>query len=432
MTKSKFSFIVIALGLASCGGDDPAEGSKTSGATAVTPSSGISAEPWDGPDHEDDFGRFMIHRVTDESIKAWSKEKESGGGWLTIGNGCSQEEFNKCNQPEGVLELEIDHGNVRISDFSPVAGLSKLKRFNANSLEASQNNPIDLSPLADLGDLEEVDFYATRVANTDALAGKEKLRRVSLYMSAVDSIDFLTTTPGVLELSLYGFEHTFKDYSPLLKLPVLRNLDIYMNKQATDELLAPLAELTTLEEISMSNCDQVTSFGFLKGCKDIKVINANWCTKLADISDLAELKQLQRVEIADLPIDDLSAFTGNSNLDELDISGTKITDLAGLSGCTNLKSLDVSETEVADISILGECAGLQKLVLKATAVSDLSPLSACSGLSWLDIRGSKVSDLTPLLELKSMRSLVVDEKFPTAQVDAIKEAIPTLEVRIEN
>ena len=49
-------------------------------------------------------------------------------------------------------------------------------------------------------------------------------------MAAVDSLEFLRSTPDVQKLNLYGAAHTFKSYEPVSKLLKLRELNVYMNK----------------------------------------------------------------------------------------------------------------------------------------------------------------------------------------------------------
>lgn len=363
------------------------------------------------PDFEKRWGgRILIHKLSDATHKAIAEAaaKENGEVRLQLGNAVTQDDFAKVAAIAGIVELEIEHGNEHIDSFDPVAKMTALSSFTARSLKKSDENPIDLAPFADLKNLVEVDFYATRVKNTQALAGHDKLTKISFYMSAVDSIDFLTTTPNVEELTLYGFKHTFKDYTPVLALKKLKDLDIYMNKQATDELLAPLAAITTIEEIRMSNSRQITNLDFLAGSDGLRDLNAAWARKLTDASAIADCKKIRDVDLRDSLLTKADVFAGFTEMTRLNISGTKITDLAPLAKCAALAELNISET----------------------AVTDLGPLAACTALRTVNIEKTKITDLSPLTKLPNLKSITVGPTAPQDQLDALKAAHPELNIRV--
>lgn len=354
-------------------------------------------------------GRILVHKLTDATLAAIAESaKEKGEVRLQIGKTCTQEDFAKCAAIEGIAEIEIEHNNEHVDSFAPVAKMPSLRKFTARSLVKSKKTPIDLAPFAGLKKIEFVDFYATRVKNTDALAGLESLTYVSFYMSAVDSIDFLNTTPNVKELTLYGFGHTFKDYTPVLSLKKLKDIDIYMNKQATDELLAPLAAITTIESIRMSNSRQITNLGFLAGSDGLRDLNAAWARKLTDASAIADCKEIRDIDLRDSLLTSADLFAGFPKLGRLDISGTKITDITPLGKCAELTSLDLAETDIAD----------------------LGPLATCAKLRSLDITKTKVTDLTPLAKLPNLAGLKVSPTVSQEQIDKLKAALPKLDVDV--
>lgn len=364
------------------------------------------------PDFEKSWGgRVLVHRLSDATRKAIADAaaKENGEVKLILGERCTQDTFEKIAAIAGIVEIEIDHGNEHVDSFVPVAKMTGLRKFTCRSATKSKNNPFDLAPFAKLKQLEHVDFYATHVKNTDALAGHEKLTHVSFYMSNVSSIDFLTTTPNVKELTLYGFGHTFKDYTPVLSLKKLTYIDIYMNKQATDELLAPLAAITTIQKIRMSNSRQITNLGFLAGSDGLLDLNAAWATKLTDASAIADCKKIYDIDLRDSQIASADMFAGFPELSRLDISGTKITDLTPLAECPKLARLKVAKTKI----------------------TDMTPLAKCTMLSNLDISSTAVTDLTPLTGLTHLTSLTVSKAVPQDQIDKLKATRPKLNVRVK-
>ena len=114
----------------------------------------------------------------------------------------------------------------------------------------AQVPPVDIAAIDGLKDLEKIEFYNKRVINIDALAGLPKLKELSIHMSDFPTLDFLESTTAIEKLNLFGSDHTFKDYKPLLHLKNLRELDLTANDQATDANLKDLAALTTLEKFT--------------------------------------------------------------------------------------------------------------------------------------------------------------------------------------
>ena len=343
-----------------------------------------SKDPVVTEDFKHQFGRLEITRLTDESIKAINAIEKKKGLKVRIKKGCSQESFNRLASLPWITNLTIGHFNVTIDSFAPLSSLKSLTSFTALSLKASRNSPIDLGPLTGLSELQKVSFSGTSVTNTQALSGLAKLKDVSLRMSSADSIDFLKTTPAVEVLNLYGFGHTFKDYTPLLSLPKLKSLDIDMNKQATDEALAPLAAMTSLEEIDMSSCRRVTSLAFLAGSKGIQEIKASKCRKLVDLSALADKADLEHLNIGKCPAEDFSSLRGK----------------------TKIKHLSLSGTSFSDLSIIGESKELNTLSINET----------------------KVVDLTPLQSFTQLKRVAVPTSVSSAQIDTLKKALPNLRI----
>ena len=184
--------------------------------------------------------------------------------------------------------------------------------------------------------------------------------------------------PEIRELSLQGVNHTFKDYVGFKKLTRLK---IYMNRQATDELLAPLEALTSLRIIDIIDCSNITTLNFLKNCKELISVQALRCSNLKDISALAEMKFLKSV----------------------DISKSKVSDISSLKDKAILVSLSISGTSVSDISALSKCQCLERLYMVNTPVNDFSALVNCDDLNVL-----KVSSTVPLDQLDNLRSIFLN------------------------
>jgi hypothetical protein len=78
---------------------------------------------------------------------------------------------------------------------------------------------------------------------------------------------------------------------------------------------------------------------------------------------------------------DLSDFAQLKNLEELSVAGNQVTDISGLYKLGNLEYLDLTGNPVQDISGIGELSKLQTLCIGDTKILDITPLDACANLS---------------------------------------------------
>jgi Leucine-rich repeat (LRR) protein len=312
-------------------------------------------------------------------------------------------------------ETHPDVEGLRIDDTKNIAsleGISKLTRLKSLTLhsmtpQASREMRLDLTPLAGLTALTKLDCHATRVSNTGALKGLKKLKTLSFYMSDVESIECVKELPALEELNLYGSGHSFPNYEPLAGSK-LKKLDVYMNKQATDENLKVLGTIQSLEKFDAA----LTSF-------------------FSTIEFLRNQPNLRGVDLWNDPISDISPLAGKKKLEWLRLWDTKVTDLSALSGADSLSYLNLEGTAVKDISPLAGKKKMDELNLKGTKVTDISALSDAESLYSLDLQGTLIKDITPLLGLKNLRDLKLPLTVPADQVEKLKAANPSVRIKVE-
>ena len=92
-------------------------------------------------------------------------------------------------------------------------------------------------------------------------------------------------------------------------------------------------------------------------------------------------------------ITDVTPLAGLKNLERLDLCQSPVSDLTPLAGMKNLQSLWLSESQVSDLTPLAGLKNLEWLILRLTQVSDLTPLAGLTNLVYLDFRGTQVSDV---------------------------------------
>ena len=308
---------------------------------------------------------------------------------------CGPEALAEVVKWEGITSLFLKSEKFENLDaLKPMPSLVELKI----DLKKSKEKPIDLGPVGKLTNLESLDCNSTKVTNTAALKGCSKLKKIVLFDSDVDSIEFLNSTPNVEQLAIGGSRHTFPDYQPVTSLKKLKILSIVGNQQANDETLAVLKSISTIEEMQMNGCNKVTTLDSLSGSTGLKELIAGGQT-LEDASVLEKMKDLEMIRMGHPNLNDLSIFKGKTKLTVVTLLGCKAESLAGLEDSKQLTKLDVrNSTTVSDISALEGMSELYTLNLSNTAVTDLSVLKSMKKPGWLDISDTKVSDLSPLAD----------------------------------
>jgi hypothetical protein len=152
----------------------------------------------------------------------------------------------------------------------------------------------------------------------------------------------------------------------------------YLSRRATDETVAHLRSLTSLEELLLYGTP-VSDVG------------------LAHLSGLSRLEHLSLfgTQVTDVGVANLSGLT---NLERLSLFGTQVTDagVANLSGLTRLEELSLDGTQVTDVGLthLVRLTSLKELSLIGTQVTDagLAHLTGLTSLEALFLLGTKASD----------------------------------------
>jgi len=315
--------------------------------------------------------QITINKASDEAIKAINAFEGKEEIKVVFGKNISQEGFSKaCKAFPWIKEMEVSYGNENINDISAMSEMKGLRSVTFKSLKATKEKPLDLISISQSKNLENLDFYATKVINTEALNNLTMLKEVSFYMSSVSSIDFVKSTPALTKLNLYGTGHTFENYAPLSSLPQLKELNIYMNPQATDENLKILESLTELRSLSMSNNNYATTLSFLKNSKDLRELRANWCDKLEDFTVLAQLTKLEFLYLSKTSLSTIDFLNKNDRITDLDISKTEVTDLTPIKDATTIKSLNISGLEVEDVTFISNYPTMYSLKLPESVPED--------------------------------------------------------------
>ena len=199
------------------------------------------------------------------------------------------------------------------------------------------------------------------------------------------------------------------DLTPLGGLSGLKHLSMHYLDSNVD--LAPLANLKNLESLDLSNSYN-DDFSALQSLEKLERLIV--CTD--DLTPIANLKSLKELHVVIGNLTDLSPLERLTNLEILSLANChELTDLSPLRGLTKLKHLNCWHTKVDSLNPLENLVDLEQLNLGRTDVSDLGPLKNLHKLKILKLPETDrltniepLAGLTSLVELNLERSRVAD------------------------
>jgi|GEM_PF-3349159 len=138
-----------------------------------------------------------------------------------------------------------------------------------------------------------------------------------------------------------------------------------------------------------------------------------------DLSGLANLRYLERLNLDDNSIVDLSPLKSLRNLYAISLNNTGIIDLqeVGFDAISHLPLVELSlennvyfskvgaETRLSDITLLEKFEDLEVLRLNHNHIQDLSPLANLMKLSELELRNNHIERIDPLAKLTHLQKL---------------------------
>ena len=301
----------------------------------------------------------------------------------------------------------------KISNFSPIARLTNLRRLNLSHCSVS-----DISFLAKLPQLIYLDLSNNPISNVSALTGLTQLRSLRLDNTSVSDI-------------------SASDISPLAELTRLTSLDLSENNISDISALAALTQLTWLDLID----NNITDVSALAALKQLTFLRLSW-NNITDVSALAALKQLTSLDLSWNNITDVSALAALTQLTSLDLSENNISDISSLASLTQLMVLSIDRNNITDVSALAALTQLTRLALIDNNISDIFPLIKLNlrGTQWdstgLYINGNPLSYISLHTHIPAMQTKGIEIKFdnriPTtllkisgeAQQGIVKAALP--------
>jgi len=190
--------------------------------------------------------------------------------------------------------------------------------------------------------------------------------------------------------------------------------------------LSPLSDLTQLQELILKQ-NGIDDISALK-----KLVNLTWLDisgnkEITDISSVQDMAALKRFIASHNSIDNADAIAGLENLEYLDLSYNQITSLPDMSKLKKVYFFDASHNQITDVSVLSGMQELRVLNLSGnTGITDIRPLANLLKLEKENTvlpDESKKDDLFAAIEVNKLFSLFNISKMQESDLPNVERAL---------
>jgi hypothetical protein len=273
-------------------------------------------------------------------------------------------------------------------DIKSIEGIQYFKSLvSLNFTDTSVN---DLSPLAELKDLEMLTISSKSKIDFAPLSFLKKLELLYIYDMPITDLLCFSDLKNLKSLSLS--QTLIEDFSPVPSLSNLYGLFIVTDHQIDDKSLGKWENLKLLV-VSWESM----SFDRIPVGKDF--------SKVApfDVSQISNLIKLETITI-EYP---------------------KLVNYESLSNLENLKWLKLSSMDKLNLAFISELPGLQIIELSNPGISDLKPLASLENLEIIKIGRNNLENISPLFDMKNLKDVSIALKSDCG--DVIKEQLKNLQ-----
>ena len=277
-----------------------------------------------------------------------------------------------------IVELDLSGAWVSDADMAQVAQLRHLRKLNLSHTRITDSGLEHLKPLENVTDL---DCYYAEYLTEEGVAHLHNWKHLE-------------------RLNLRGTKVTSKVFDSLAKLTSLRSLDI-SSTQIEDEGIEALTSLTKLESLAIGgNRLSGAALPLLKLLPSLvnldvggiqRVDSGLWGLALTaeNLTRLSELKQLRSLNLSGATLSDRGVDRPGSP----EAERSELRDLSKLAALVNLERLDLSRLPVTSESLqpLAKLPKLRELRLGLAAGVDDSALPVLLKIKSVYISGSKMS-----------------------------------------
>ncbi|MCL2579540.1 MAG: leucine-rich repeat domain-containing protein [Oscillospiraceae bacterium] len=267
-----------------------------------------------------------------------------------------------------------------------------------------------------------LDVSFTYIEDFSPLNRLEDLQRLNLYHNPnLTDLSFLN---GLNLVTLVLNDLPVDDYSPVLSLSTLVNLEIYRSNLTTLNMRGRFPELRRLN----LNRNNISDISFLESYVDLTYLDLR-DNQITDITPLSGMSEMFSLSLSGNPISNIAPVAEMGQLRQLSISQTNVSDLRPLSGLRWLALLYVRNSQVASVEPISGLTDLRMLDLGRNQITSVRPLENLNNLIELDVSDNLLTDVTALHGMRGLRDLnVSDNNLTPAQIRALEESLSGVEI----
>jgi len=229
--------------------------------------------------------------------------------------------------------------------------LSLIAELHLTSLTIIGNYVSDLSPLADMETLRNLDISYNPIEDLSPLESLQRLETLHIEQCNVTDLSALERLTGLTVVNAAYIPCS--DYSPLLTLPLLRSVEI-TGSSALD--VAEVSGNQSIEELIAINCG-LAGLGDLQVMPNLEQLELSE-NEISDLSGIERYQSLKRLILQNNPVDDLSPLAALPALEELDLRGVAV-DLSPLLSISTLEKVICSSDMQSRIGQIKEDAAFE-------------------------------------------------------------------------
>jgi Leucine-rich repeat (LRR) protein len=216
---------------------------------------------------------------------------------------------------------ELDLRGCEISDISPIKSLIGLRKLNLSYyLGQAKNKIVNLSPLQDLINLEDLDIGGNKVTDLSPLSKLKMLKHLRIGSNPVSSLEPLSPLVNLEELSFFSYyNHDTKakvsDITPLATLANLTVLELRGNR------ITDIMALSKLKNLRMLRLDGnlIKDLRPLEDLLNLESLHL-YDNKISEVNSLLELKNLRNLSLFQNPIPKTQRALLEDSLNQTEIS----------------------------------------------------------------------------------------------------------------
>ncbi len=279
-----------------------------------------------------------------------------------------------------VSATNINISDNLITELPKMAYMSGLKTFDAS------NNQI-----------EKVDMLAVETALTTLDLANNKIKDISSWKDKIKSLTSLDLSGN--DITEIAFIETNTS---------LTTLNLADNNISTD--VSKLSALTKLISLNLSNNPVTDISSFVTKTTAITTLWLSGTKIEGDdkFAGLLNLKDLSKLYVSNMGLDDLSAFQSLTKLTLLEAAGNNITNFEHIKGMSSLTSLDLSNNKLTKVDVIADLKNLTNLNLSNNEIEDLGNVfESRSLLKTLDLSNNKLTEVTGLVGCTALDKLIL-------------------------